>query len=63
MNTINLVNELKKYKKGWVVINSKNKVIDWASSFAKISKKVEKHKDEEKLLIIPASNNYYGFIT
>jgi len=63
MKTIDLKSELKKYKKGWVAINSGNKVVEWASSFEKISEKIEDYEDKKTMMIIPASDNYYGFIT
>jgi len=34
-----------------------------ASSFEKISEKIEDYEDKKTMMIIPASDNYYGFIT
>lgn len=63
MKAIDLKTELKKFKKGWVALNKENKVIMHAVSFDLICKKIENYKDKDNLLIIPASDNYFGFIT
>lgn len=63
MNAIDVKIELKKYKKGWVALNSGNKVVEHAMSFESICDRVNKYEDKKNLLIIPASDNYFGFIT
>jgi len=63
MSAIDVKAELKQYKKGWVALNPENKVIEHAMSFESICSRVNKYKDKKNLLIIPASDNYFGFIT
>lgn len=61
MSPIDLSKSLKKYKKGWVAIDKKTlKVVAQAVSFAGISAKI---KNIKNIILIPASANYYGFIT
>lgn len=63
MNAIDIKNELKKYKKGWVALNPENKVVEHAISFKSICDKLNRHKNKKNFLLIPASDNYFGFIT
>ena len=63
MKAIDIKNELKKYKKGWVALNSENKVVEHAINFKSICDKLTKYKNKKDFLIIPASDNYFGFIT
>lgn len=59
--TIDLTNSLKTYSAGWVAINKKtNKVVAHAQTFEALSKKVKGIKD---VLFVPASKNYFGFVT
>jgi len=61
MSPIDLSKSLKKYKKGWVAIDKKTlKVVAQAVSFSEISEKI---KDIKNIILIPASKNYYGFVT
>ena len=61
MKPINLTKTLKPYTSGWVAVNKKNKqVIAHSNSFKEISKKIKEAKD---ILLIPASDKYFGFIT
>lgn len=61
MKAIDLTKALKPYEKGWVAINQKNnEVVAHAITFESISKKVEGKKD---ILLVPASKNYFGFVT
>jgi hypothetical protein len=57
----NLTSILKKYKTGWVAISeTQKKVVAHAKDFATINKKARKKRD---IVLMPASNNYFGFIT
>ncbi len=61
MSTIDLRNALKLYSTGWVAINKKNnQVVAHANTFGTISKKIKGIKD---ILLVPASKNYFGFVT
>ncbi len=61
MKLLDLTEALKKYKSGWVAIDeTKKKVVAHAKDFESISKKVKYNKN---IFIMPASNNYFGFIT
>ncbi len=61
MKLLDLSKILKQYKSGWVAIDDKkNKVVAHAEDFESISEKVKYHKN---VFIMPASNNYFGFIT
>ena len=61
MNAIDLRKTLKSHSQGWVAINNKNKkVVAHAKTFASISKKVSGLKD---VFLMPASKNYFGFVT
>lgn len=60
MKAINLTNTLKDYNSGWVMIDQKYKVVAWAKNFEKIASKAKKNKS---VFIMPASKNYFGFIT
>lgn len=63
MKAVNLTKQLKPYKSGWVAIFN-NKVIAHAKSFELISEKVKHLKMPAKdTLLIPASKNYFGFVT
>jgi hypothetical protein len=61
MKARNITAALKNRDKGWVAINEKNEVVESASTFAIICKKVEKIKEE--LTLVPATKDYSGFIT
>lgn len=61
MKAIDLRQTLKSYSQGWVAINKKSKkVVAKANTFASISEKV---KESKNILLVPASKNYFGFIT
>jgi len=61
MKPIDLTETLKPYKSGWVAIDSKKyKVIAKARDFIRIAEKVKGRKD---IFLMPASKNYFGFIT
>lgn len=61
MKAVDLRDTVKGYKKGWVAINEKEeKVVLSAKSFEEIS---EKAKDMSDVVIMAASDNYFGFIT
>lgn len=61
MKTIDLSNQLKKYKKGWVAVNQKDeRVVASSNTFKGILKLAQKDKD---LVLLPAANTYFGFIT
>lgn len=63
MKAIDIQNELKRYKKGWVALSSENKVVEHAINFKSICDKLDKYKNKKNFLIVPASDNYFGFIT
>ncbi|MBI4092263.1 MAG: hypothetical protein HY427_03605 [Candidatus Levybacteria bacterium] len=56
-----LTKSLSGYKTGWVAVNTKGKVVSHAKTFKEISEEVKKTKEDISLL--PASDNYFGFIT
>lgn len=61
MKAIDLTKTLKPYNSGWVAINKKNKkVVAHAKSFKAVLEKAKRGKD---VLLIPASDKYFGFIT
>jgi len=61
MKPMNLTKLLKPYKSGWVAINTKSKkVIAHEKDFEKVSNRV---KDAEDILLVPASQKYFGFVT
>lgn len=61
MKAIDLRQALKSHYEGWVAINTKNrKVVAKAKTFASISEKAKGLKD---VLLVPGSNNYFGFVT
>lgn len=63
MKAVDLTKTLKPYKSGWVAINkTTNKVVAHAETFETISKRIEK-ADAKNLLLVPASDRYFGFIT
>ena len=61
MDAIDFTKPLSKYKSGWVAINEeKREIVAHAKTFSEITKKV---KTLKKVILIPASDNYFGFIT
>lgn len=61
MKTIDLSKQLNKYKKGWVAVDQKKQsVVASSNTFRGILTSVKKNKD---LILLPAANNYFGFIT
>ena len=61
MKPLDLSKKLKNYKSGWVALDKDYKVILHANNFEKLVAKV---KDSKKIsTIMPASGNYFGFIT
>lgn len=61
MSSIDLIKLLKPYSDGWVAIDEKhNKVVAHEKTFASISEKV---KDMKDIILLPASKNYFGFVT
>ena len=60
MKAIDLKKALAPYESGWVAIRKKdNKVIAHAEKYTSIIKKVK----GEDILLVPASKEYFGFIT
>jgi len=58
---VDLTKILKPYTSGWVAVHEKtNKVIAHSKDFQSISEKARGRKD---VLLIPASPNYFGFVT
>lgn len=63
MKAVDLTKQLKPYKSGWVAILN-NKVVAHAKSFELVIKKINKFKKSSKdILLVPASENYFGFVT
>jgi len=63
MKAVDLTKQLKPYKYGWIAIFN-NKVIAHAKSFKLIIEEVKKSKKPSRdILLIPASKNYFGFVT
>lgn len=61
MEAMDLRQSLKPYAGGWVAINKKNrKVVANAKTFSLISEKTQGLKD---VFLVPASKNYFGFVT
>lgn len=60
MKTTDLSKTLKKYQSGWVAVSEKNTVVAHAKTFAQICKKIDKNPN---VLLIPATRNYFGFVT
>ncbi len=67
MTPIDLTKKLKKYKSGWVALDKKHNVVAHAQTFSDIEKKVEglptQAGKNENVTLLPASANYFGFIT
>lgn len=58
---IDLSKKLRKYKRGWVMIkNKKYTVMAHANTFEEISDKAREFDD---IFIMPASDDYYGFVS
>lgn len=63
MKALDLTKQLKPYKSGWVAVFN-NEVVAHAKNFELIIKEVKKVKKPSKdILLVPASKNYFGFIT
>lgn len=63
MKNIDLTNILKGYKKGWVALsNDYKKVLFSADNFLLLMEKIEKAGKEKDVVLLPASENYKGFI-
>lgn len=61
MKAVDLKKALTLHKSGWIAISKKNnKVIAHAKTFTSISRKV---KDKKNIFFVPASQNYFGFVT
>ncbi len=61
MKSIDLAQALKPYTEGWVAINKRNKkVVAHAKTFELITQKI---KDAKDIILVPASKNYFGFVT
>lgn len=57
---IDLSKTLASYISGWVAVDKENRVVAHAKDFSSICKKV---KDVKDAFLVPASKNYFGFIT
>lgn len=63
MKAVDLTKQLKPYKSGWVAILN-NEVVTHAKSFELVIKKIKTLKKFRKdILLVPASDNYFGFVT
>lgn len=57
---VDLTKALSPYNYGWVAIDKNFNVVSHAKDFATICKAIKKGRD---LLLVPASKDYFGFIT
>lgn len=63
MKAVDLTKQLKPYKSGWVAILN-NEVVAHAKSFELVIQKIRTLKKSKKdILLVPASENYFGFVT
>lgn len=63
MEAINLTKILKNYSSGWVAITADyKKVVASGKTLEEVTKKVEKQKRDD-VVLISASKNYRGFVT
>ena len=61
MKVLNFSQITKPYKSGWLAIDQKTpKVVAHAGTYQSIVKKIGKKKD---IILLPASENYFGFVT
>ena len=60
MKPVNLTKSLNKYKRGWVALDQKNRIVAHEQTFALI---IEKIKGNKNLFLVPASKKYFGFVT
>lgn len=61
MKTLDFSQILKPYKNGWVAIDQKTpKVVAHAKDYNSIAQKVGQNKN---IVLLPASENYFGFVT
>ncbi|OGH15247.1 MAG: hypothetical protein A3H50_03580 [Candidatus Levybacteria bacterium RIFCSPLOWO2_02_FULL_37_10] len=60
MKIVNLSKLLKKYKSGWVALNKEDKIVAHGKTFALTCQKI---KDMKDVLLVPVSQNYFGFVT
>lgn len=60
MKPIDLTNVLKKYRSGWIALNSNNKVVAYAKRFDKLSEAV---KDEKDINLMPVLKDYSSIIS
>jgi hypothetical protein len=63
MNKLDLSKTLKKYKNGWVAISKDYKeVLFSAPNFNALMNKIDRPGKKDNVILIPASENYRGFI-
>jgi hypothetical protein len=61
MKPLDLTKALKKYKSGWVAIDERKKeVVAYSKDFKSINKKIE---NKQNVVLMAASDDYYGLIT
>jgi len=65
MKAVDLTKTLQDFKSGWVALNKDHEVIKTASTFKKIATEVENDKrlNQSEIILLPASDDYFGFIT
>ena len=61
MKAIDLTKTLTKYKKGWVAIGKNHQVVAHDDTYEGIVKKISKL--EEKVILMPATEDYSQYIT
>lgn len=63
MKKIDLSKVLKEYKKGWIALSEDyKKVLYQSNNFSSLMDKVEQAGIENRVVLMPASKNYRGFI-
>jgi len=61
MTVLDLTKNLRGYRSGWVALDKNHKVVFHGKTFGELSEKIKNKK--EKLVLLPASENYFGIVT
>ena len=63
MRPINLVDTLKDYSQGWVALSKDYKRVLYSGrTFSSMMKKIEKEGELDKVVLLPVTKNYRGFV-
>lgn len=60
MKPIDLTEQLKPYKRGWVAIDKNHNVVAHAQTLTELSEKI---KNRKNIYLVPAAPTYKGFVT